>query len=149
MVIVKSTYSQNIDQGMLRSAQASQFSTYPIQNIDIPDLAVLMFLGTGSVVLLSFLKAMFPGFLCLFSWCTDKHSIIFILSQKHLISPLQRRPPILGDTRPPVFVGSPASVLSPNFDFVRVFTSTVTKVIICSDFCILIGTVQFSKFLSK
>ena len=104
-----------------------------------------MFLGTGSVVLLSFLKAMFPGFLCLFSWCTDKHSIIFILSQKHLISPLQRRPPILGDTRPPVFVGSPASVLSPYFDFVRVFTSTVTKIIICSDFCILIGTVQFSK----
>ena len=31
----------NIDQGMLRSAQFSQFSTYPIKNIDIPDLAVL------------------------------------------------------------------------------------------------------------
>ena len=27
---------------MLRSAQPSQFSTYPIQNIDIPDLAVLI-----------------------------------------------------------------------------------------------------------
>ena len=26
---------------MLRSAQPSQFSTYPIQNIDIPGLAVL------------------------------------------------------------------------------------------------------------
>ena len=26
---------------MLRSAQPGQFSTYPIQNIDIPDLAVL------------------------------------------------------------------------------------------------------------
>ena len=37
------TYIQNIDQGMLRSAKPSQFSTYPIQNIDIPDLAVLMF----------------------------------------------------------------------------------------------------------
>ena len=29
---------------MLRSAQAGQFSTYPIQNIDIPDLAVLLVL---------------------------------------------------------------------------------------------------------
>ena len=34
-------YNQNIDYGMLRSAQSSQFSTYPIQNIDIPSLAVL------------------------------------------------------------------------------------------------------------
>ena len=37
------TYSQKTDQGMLRSAQHQQFSTYPIPNIDIPDLAVLMF----------------------------------------------------------------------------------------------------------
>ena len=110
-----------------------------------------MLFGTWSVVLLGLFQAMFPGFFCRLSsrWCTDKYSIILILSQKHLISPLQRRPPILGDTRPPVFVGSPASVLSPYFDFVRVFTSTVTKIIICSDFCILIGTIQFSKFLSK
>ena len=110
-----------------------------------------MLFGTWSVVLLGLFQAMFPGSFCRLSsrWCTDKYSIILILSQKHLISPLQRRPPILGDTRPPVFVGSPASVLSPNFDFVRVFTSTVTKIIICSDFCILIGTIQFSKFLSK
>ena len=104
-----------------------------------------MLFSTGSVVLLGFFQAMFPSFLSLLgsSWCTDKHSILFILGQKHLISPLQRRPPILGDTRPPVFVGSPASVLSPNFDFIRVLTSTVTKIIIGSDFCILIGTVQF------
>ena len=38
---------------MLRSAQPSQFSTYPIQNIDIPGLAVLnsfdKYLALGTV----------------------------------------------------------------------------------------------------
>ena len=38
--ILTKVYSQNIDQGMLRSAQPNQFSTYPIHNIDIPGLAV-------------------------------------------------------------------------------------------------------------
>ena len=37
-----SEYSQNIDQGMLRSAQPNQFSTFRIQNIDILGLAVLI-----------------------------------------------------------------------------------------------------------
>ena len=36
------TYSQNIAQGMLKSSQPSQFSTYHIQNIDIPGLAALL-----------------------------------------------------------------------------------------------------------
>ena len=40
--ILTRVYSQNIDQGMLRSAQPSQFSTYPNQNIDTPGLAVLV-----------------------------------------------------------------------------------------------------------
>ena len=62
-----------------------------------------MLFGTWSVVLLGLFQAMFPGFFCRLSsrWCTDKYSIILILSQKHLISPLQRRPPILGDMAVP------------------------------------------------
>ena len=35
---------------MLRSDEAGQFSTYPIQNIDIPDLAVLLYVDMLDII---------------------------------------------------------------------------------------------------
>ena len=57
-----------------------------------------MLFGTWSVVLLSLFQALFPGFFCRLSsrWCTDKYSIILILSQCQKFSYCSFKMRILG-----------------------------------------------------
>ena len=71
------TYSQNIDQGMLRSAQPNQFSTYPTQNIDIPGLAVLR---NGQ----RRLRALVIGSCCLYIFCVPFCILLFNFSEFQL-----------------------------------------------------------------